>query len=162
VLICQAGRLDGSDRTLGSLGPPHRQEVRSLGNPEKGEKPPAFSICPQCEARLVTKNLWPTCGPSPSKACFPSQSPPYLILLESTSRFSTLGDVQVAGWTARGSSRPQITDRGGGLISSPFGLRSTSTMSSGRGFRNRTTSWECRAICGASVPCRSLVAITYR
>jgi hypothetical protein len=56
----------------------------------------------------------------------------------------------IAGWIVRGSSRPKTTDRAGDFTSYPFAVRPTWTTNSKPGFRNRTTSWECRAICEAS------------
>ena len=80
-----------------------------MGNPEKGEEPPAFSICPRCGARLVTKNLWHSCGTFTLEGLFPKSEPVVLDLARMyVALLHTLG------------------------------------------------------ACGASVPGRSLVAITYR
>ena len=53
-----------------------------MGYAEADEGLPGISICPRCGARLVTGTCGTRVAPSPSKACFPGQIQPYLILLE--------------------------------------------------------------------------------
>jgi hypothetical protein len=48
-----------------------------------------ISICPRCGARLVTRNLWHSCGTFSLEGLFPSQSRPYSILPDPTLQCST-------------------------------------------------------------------------
>jgi hypothetical protein len=60
-----------------------------MGYAEADEVSPGISICPRCGARLVTRNLWHSCGTFTLEGLFPGQIQPCLILLESTSPCST-------------------------------------------------------------------------
>ena len=57
---------------------------------------PDISICPRCGARLVTRNLWHSCGTFTLEGLFPRSEPAVLDLARSyVALLYTLGDVQV-------------------------------------------------------------------
>jgi hypothetical protein len=57
---------------------------------------PGISICPRCGARLVTKNLWHSCGAFTLEGLFPRSEPAVLDLARAyVAMLYTLGDVQV-------------------------------------------------------------------
>jgi hypothetical protein len=60
------------------------------------EGPPGVSICPRCGARLVTKNLWHSCGTFTLEGLFPTSAPAVVDLARRyVAMLYTLGDVQV-------------------------------------------------------------------
>jgi hypothetical protein len=57
---------------------------------------PGISICPRCGARLVTRNLWHSCGTFTLEGLFPTSEPAVLDLVRKyVAMLYTLGDVQV-------------------------------------------------------------------
>src|SRR5215468_7951847 len=69
---------------------------RSKGQEGKARRPPAIWRCPKCGARLVTKNLWHSCGQFTLQALFPSSEPKVLALARNyVAMLHSLGDVQV-------------------------------------------------------------------
>lgn len=58
--------------------------------------PPPLWRCPECGARLVTRNLWHSCGTFTLEALFASSPPPVLALARRyVAMLRSLGDVQV-------------------------------------------------------------------
>ena len=67
-----------------------------MGYAQADEGPPGISICPRCGARLVTKNLWHSCGTFTLEGLFPRSEPAVLDLARKyVAMLYTLGDVQV-------------------------------------------------------------------
>jgi hypothetical protein len=67
-----------------------------VGRAEAYEGLPGISICPRCGARLVTKNLWHSCGTFTLEGLFPTSEPFVLDLARKyVAMLYTLGDVQV-------------------------------------------------------------------
>jgi hypothetical protein len=63
---------------------------------EADEGLPAISICPRCGARLVTKNLWHSCGTFTLEGLFSRSEPAALDLARRyVALLASLGDVQV-------------------------------------------------------------------
>ena len=57
---------------------------------------PAISICPRCGARLVTRNLWHSCGKYTLEGLFPRSDPAVVDLARKyVAMLYSLGDVQV-------------------------------------------------------------------
>ena len=57
---------------------------------------PAISICPRCGARLVTRNLWHSCGNYTLEGLFPRSDPAVVDLARKyVAILYSLGDVQV-------------------------------------------------------------------
>ena len=67
-----------------------------MGYAHADEGPPAITICPRCGARLVTRNLWHSCGTFTLESLFPRSE---LAVLDLARKYvvmlHTLGDVQV-------------------------------------------------------------------
>jgi hypothetical protein len=58
--------------------------------------PPAVWVCPKCGARLVSRNLWHSCGQSSLEALFADSTPDTLALARRyVAMLHSLGDVQV-------------------------------------------------------------------
>ena len=67
-----------------------------MGYVEAEEGLPDISICPRCGARLVTRNLWHSCGTFTLEGLFPRSEPAVLDLARSyVAMLYSLGDVQV-------------------------------------------------------------------
>jgi hypothetical protein len=67
-----------------------------MGRAETDEGLPAISICPRCGARLVTRNLWHSCGTYTLEGLFPNSDPAVLDLARKyVAMLYALGDVQV-------------------------------------------------------------------
>lgn len=67
-----------------------------MGYAEADAGPPRISICPRCGARLVTKNLWHSCGTFTLEGLFSRAEPAALDLARKyVAMLHTLGDVQV-------------------------------------------------------------------
>jgi hypothetical protein len=67
-----------------------------MGPAETDEGLPSISICPRCGARLVTKNLWHSCGIFTLEGLFSKSEPAVLDLARTyVALLYTLGDVQV-------------------------------------------------------------------
>jgi hypothetical protein len=67
-----------------------------IGSAAADEGLPSISICPRCGARLVTRNLWHSCGTFTLEGLFPRSEPAVLDLARSyVVMLYTLGDVQV-------------------------------------------------------------------
>ena len=67
-----------------------------MGYAEADEGLPGISICPRCGARLVTRNLWHSCGTFTLEGLFPRSESAVLELARSyVAMLYTLGDVQV-------------------------------------------------------------------
>ena len=67
-----------------------------MGRAGTGEGLPAISICPRCGARLVTRNLWHSCGTYTLEGLFPRSDPAVVDLARKyVAMLYTLGDVQV-------------------------------------------------------------------
>ena len=67
-----------------------------MGQSETDEGLPAISICPRCGARLVTKNLWHSCGTFTLEGLFPRSEPAVVDLARKyVAMLYSLGDVQV-------------------------------------------------------------------
>jgi hypothetical protein len=67
-----------------------------MGYAEADGGPPGISICPRCGARLVTRNLWHSCGTFALESLFPRSEPAVLDLARKyVAMLHTLGDVQV-------------------------------------------------------------------
>jgi hypothetical protein len=63
---------------------------------EADEGPPGISICPRCGARLLTRNLWHSCGTFTIEGLFPRSEPAVLDLARKyVAMLHALGDVQV-------------------------------------------------------------------
>lgn len=63
---------------------------------EADEGLPPISICPRCGARLVTKNLWHSCGTFTLEGLFSRSEPAVLDLARKyVALLTSLGDVQV-------------------------------------------------------------------
>ena len=57
---------------------------------------PAISICPRCGARLVTRNLWHSCGKYTLEGLFPRSDPAVVDLARKyVAMLYSLGDVQI-------------------------------------------------------------------
>jgi hypothetical protein len=108
-----------------------------MGRAETDDGLPTISICPRCGARLVTRNLWHSCGTYTLEDLFPTSEPVVLDLarkyvamlytLAVSQDFSRARTASLpawrytAGWKVRGSSRQRITGRAGGLTSWQYG-----------------------------------------
>ena len=67
-----------------------------MGYAEEDEGLPGISICPRCGARLVSRNLWHSCGTFTLEGLFPRSEPAVLELARKyVVMLYTLGDVQV-------------------------------------------------------------------
>ena len=67
-----------------------------MGYVEAEEGLPDISICPRCGARLVTRNLWHSCGTFTLEGLFPRSEPAVLDLARKyVAMLYGLGDVQV-------------------------------------------------------------------
>ena len=67
-----------------------------MGYVEAEEGLPDISICPRCGARLVTRNLWHSCGTFTLEGLFPRSEPAVLDLARKyVALLYSLGDVQV-------------------------------------------------------------------
>jgi hypothetical protein len=67
-----------------------------MGYAETDEGLPGISICPRCGARLVTKNLWHSCGTFTLESLFPKSEPAVVDLARKyVALLYSLGDVQV-------------------------------------------------------------------
>jgi hypothetical protein len=67
-----------------------------MGRAETDEGLPAISICPRCGARLVTRNLWHSCGTYTLEGLFPRSDPAVVDLARQyVAMLYSLGDVQV-------------------------------------------------------------------
>jgi hypothetical protein len=67
-----------------------------MGSVEADEGPPGISICPRCGARLLTRNLWHSCGTFTIEGLFPRSGPAVLDLARKyVAMLHALGDVQV-------------------------------------------------------------------
>ena len=67
-----------------------------MGYVEAEEGLPDISICPRCGARLVTRNLWHSCGTFTLEGLFPRSEPAVLDLARKyVAMLYALGDVQV-------------------------------------------------------------------
>ena len=67
-----------------------------MGRAETDDGLPVISICPRCGARLVTRNLWHSCGTYTLEGLFPTSEPAVLDLARKyVAMLYTLGDVQV-------------------------------------------------------------------
>ena len=67
-----------------------------MGYAEAEEGLPGISICPRCGARLVTRNLWHSCGTFTLEGLFPRSDPAVLDLARKyVAMLYALGDVQV-------------------------------------------------------------------
>lgn len=67
-----------------------------MGSAEADEGLFGISICPRCGARLVTRNLWHSCGTFSLEGLFPRSEPAVLDLARAyVAMLYTLGDVQV-------------------------------------------------------------------
>ena len=89
-----------------------------MGYSEPDEGPPGVSICPRCGARLVTRNLWHSCGTFTLEGLFPRSEPAVLDLARKyVAMLYGLGDVQVIPQKTRltcvanrrGPVQPRIT-----------------------------------------------------
>jgi len=67
-----------------------------MGHAETDDGLPAISICPLCGARLVTRNLWHSCGTFTLEGLFPRSEPAVVDLARKyVAMLYSLGDVQV-------------------------------------------------------------------
>ncbi len=67
-----------------------------MGRAKTDDGLPTISICPRCGARLVTRNLWHSCGTYTLEGLFPTSEPAVLDLARNyAAMLYTLGDVQV-------------------------------------------------------------------
>jgi hypothetical protein len=67
-----------------------------MGYAQADEGPSGITICPRCGARLVTRNLWHSCGTFTLEGLFPRSEPAVLDLARKyVVMLYTLGDVQV-------------------------------------------------------------------
>jgi hypothetical protein len=67
-----------------------------MGYAEADHGPPGISICPRCGARLVTRNLWHSCGTFTLEGLFSRSEPAALDLARRyVAMLRTLCDVQV-------------------------------------------------------------------
>ncbi len=66
-----------------------------MGRAEADDGLPVISICPRCGARLVTRNLWHSCGTYTLEGLFPTSEPAVLDLARKyVAMLYTLGDVR--------------------------------------------------------------------
>jgi hypothetical protein len=75
---------------------------------------PTISICPRCGARLVTRNLWHTCGTYTLEGLFPTSEPAVLDLARKyVAMLYTLGDRECrATCGASGADEPPSSSCG--------------------------------------------------
>ena len=67
-----------------------------MGRIEAEDGLPGISICPRCGARLVTKNLWHSCGRYTLEGLFPKSEPAVVDLARKyVAVLYSLGDVQI-------------------------------------------------------------------
>jgi hypothetical protein len=67
-----------------------------MGRAKTDDGLPTISICPRCGARLVTRNLWHSCGTHTLEGLFPTSELAVLDLARNyVAMLYTLGDVQV-------------------------------------------------------------------
>jgi hypothetical protein len=67
-----------------------------------GDEPPALWICPKCGARLISRNLWHSCGQFTLEGLFDGAAPGVLALAERyVELLSSLGDVQIIAQKTR-------------------------------------------------------------
>ena len=80
----------------------HPDGLDSMEPPERSPALPAVWICPKCGARLVSRNLWHSCGQYTLEALFAGAAPGVLELArEYVAMLHTLGDVQVIAQKTR-------------------------------------------------------------